>query len=301
MLSDACHRRNFPLCLYYSVVDWHHPNYPNQGRSHELAGPQPGDDPNLDRYLAFVKAQVEELCTNYGTIHGFWWDMNVLGHKDDSFNQLIRRLQPIAVINDRGFDAGDFTTPEREVPAGRAFACLTEACESVGEQSWGYRAEEDFHSDLYLVRSIDSILAMGGNYLLNVGPAPDGSITPQYADILRRIGHWYRRVRESFDGAAAASHLTVNEDVLLTRRDNTLYVHCHKGLDNSSILLKPLAVLPRRATLLNTGTELEARVDRTMQLWREEAWLRIRGIPVNDLQHTVPVIRLDFDSAAGLG
>ncbi|MDE3149177.1 MAG: alpha-L-fucosidase, partial [Acidobacteriota bacterium] len=80
-LADACHRRNFPLCLYYSVVDWHSPLYPNQGRSHELQ-PQPGDHPDLARYLEFVKGQVRELCTNYGMISGFWWDMNVTGVTD---------------------------------------------------------------------------------------------------------------------------------------------------------------------------------------------------------------------------
>ncbi len=79
LLAGACHRRGVPLCLYYSVVDWHQPNYPNQDRSHELPGPAAGDEPDLDRYMAFLKAQVHELCTQYGEIHGFWWDMNVTG------------------------------------------------------------------------------------------------------------------------------------------------------------------------------------------------------------------------------
>src|SRR5215510_11936126 len=76
MLADACHRRGVPLCLYYSIADWHQPNYPNQGRSHELP-PQTGDQPDWPRYLEFLKAQVRELCTNYGELGGFWWDMNV--------------------------------------------------------------------------------------------------------------------------------------------------------------------------------------------------------------------------------
>jgi len=58
MLADACHRRRVPLCLYYSIADWNHPNYPNQGRHHELAGPEPGDQPDWDKYLEFLKAQV---------------------------------------------------------------------------------------------------------------------------------------------------------------------------------------------------------------------------------------------------
>src|SRR5882672_3305396 len=109
MLADACHRRGVPLCLYYSIADWHHPNYPNQGRHHELQ-PQPGDEPDLMRYLEFLKAQVRELCTNYGAIHGFWWDMNVDKHVDPSINAMIRQLQPKAVINNRGVDEGDFGT-----------------------------------------------------------------------------------------------------------------------------------------------------------------------------------------------
>src|SRR5690606_9480473 len=118
MLAAACQERKMPLCLYYSVADWHHPNYPNQGRSHELAGPQPGDRPDWGAYRAFLVAQVRELCTQYGHIDCFWWDMNVTGVVDPSINNMIRSLQPGAVINNRGFDEGDFGTPERDYDSG---------------------------------------------------------------------------------------------------------------------------------------------------------------------------------------
>jgi len=96
MLADACHKRNFPLGFYYSIADWHHPNYPNQGRHHELPQPKPGDNPDLMKYLEFLKAQVWELCTHYGKLHAFWWDMNVDEHFDPSINAMIRSLQPAA-------------------------------------------------------------------------------------------------------------------------------------------------------------------------------------------------------------
>ena len=88
LLAKACHKRRVPLCLYYSIADWNQPNYPNQGRHHELE-PQAGDSPNWEKYLDFLRAQVRELCTNYGEIHGFWWDMNVPQHKDPSINSMI--------------------------------------------------------------------------------------------------------------------------------------------------------------------------------------------------------------------
>ena len=87
MLAEACHRRGFPLCLYYSCADMHHPSYPNAGRSYELPQPDPGYEPDFGKYMEFVKAQVHELCTNYGEIHGFWWDANMTGHRDPSMNE----------------------------------------------------------------------------------------------------------------------------------------------------------------------------------------------------------------------
>ena len=102
MLADACHRRDFPLEFYYSCVDWHHPNYPNEGRHHELPGPEEGDEQDFEKYMEFLKDQIRELFTNYGKIHGVFWDMNVPKHRDPSINEMIRSLQPGIIINDRG-------------------------------------------------------------------------------------------------------------------------------------------------------------------------------------------------------
>jgi alpha-L-fucosidase len=300
MLADACHRRGVPLCLYYSIADWHQPNYPNQGRSHELP-PQPSDQPDWPRYMEFLKAQVRELCTNYGELGGFWWDMNVPKHVDPSINEMIRKLQPKAVINNRGFDPGDFGTPERDYDASGeealVFSQRTEACQSVGSESWGYRKDEDYYDDRHLLRSIDKYLARDANYLLNVGPAPDGTIPARPAAILRRIGKWYGAVKEAFEGATPASNLTTNRNVLLTRRGNTIYVHLHKDPIRESVQLKPMTTAPRRATLLNTGRPVEGAVDMVPSDHIEhKAYLRLCNLPVDEMADTVLVVKLEFDS-----
>ena len=297
MLADACHKRRVPLCLYYSIADWNHPNYPNQGRHHELP-PQPADSPDWDKYLEFLKAQVRELCTNYGEIHGFWWDMNVPQHRDPSINAMIRRLQPNAVINNRGFDEGDFGTPERDYEKDEAVAFdrPTEACQAVGMESWGYRKDEDYYTDRHLMRSIDRYLARDANYLLNVGPKPDGTIPRESAAILRRIGRWYRAVRESLEGVQPASQLTTNRMVMLTRRDRTLYVHLTQDPQSDGVKLKPINVLPKRATLLNTGKPVDFVVNLTPADHKEQkAYLRLMHLPANEMANTVLVVKLEFD------
>jgi alpha-L-fucosidase len=305
MVVDACHRRNFPICLYYSIADWHHPNYPNQGRHHELP-PQPGDNPDLLKYTEFVKAQIRELCSNYGEIHGIWWDMNVDKHRDPSINEMIRKLQPKAVINNRGYDEGDFGTPERDfdksVDEILVFEKRTEACQSVGAESWGYRKDEDYYTTRYLIRSIDKYLARGANYLLNVGPKPDGTFPDEAVRILQGIGKWYHKVRESLEDVSPVSYLTANRDVLLTHKGNNLYVHIYKDPIHSGVKLKPISIKPERAILLNTGEEIQCAVEMLPSDHTEQkAYLHLKNLPVEKYPDTVLVVKLEFKDISALG
>jgi alpha-L-fucosidase len=303
-LAEACRRREVPLALYYSLADMHHPNYPSQGRVYEIRKPDPGDKPDQGKYIEFVKAQIRELCTNYGEIHGFWWDANVMDYKDPSLNQMIRKLQPKAVINNRGAGDGDFSTPERDwdnsVNEKRSFTAPVEACQSIGAQSWGWRVNEDYYTDAHLIRSIDKILAKGGNYLLNVGPKPDGAIPTEAAAILGRIGKWHAAVKESYDHVEPAGALTGNRDVLLTRRGNVLYVHLSKEPESSAVYLHPITDLPRIAILLNTGENVETDVLDLPSLGNQKPnrCLRLKNLPVNNRPAHGWVIKLEFDHLA---
>lgn len=296
-LAEACHRRDFPLCLYYSVVDWHHPNYPNKGQSHELLKPEPGDQPDLPKYLEYLKAQVRELCTNYGKIHGIWWDMNQTGDEDPSIHEMIHSLQPAAVINNRGFGKGDFGTPERDwdksVETSLAFPEPTEACNSVGSESWGYRVDEDYYTSEYLIRGIDNVLAKGGNYLLNVGPDADGVVPSEARSILGDIGRWMSIARESFQGATPASELTSNRSVLLTRKGNDLYVHLTNRPITSGVCLKPLDATPQSATLMNDGSPVEFRVCHLPNTFKQHVpQLHLRNLPIDRFGDEVMVVKL---------
>ncbi len=314
MLADACHKRRFPLSLYHAVISNHHPNYPNQGRSYELPKPDPGDEPDTARYLEFVKHQVEELCTKYGQIHGFWWDTGPILKQgpetagvDEWFESTIRRLQPAAVINNRGFGKGDFDTPERDwygyVKNVLVFDRPTEACNSIGVESWGYRKDEDYYSIRYLCECMDRTMAKGGKYLLNVGPMGDGSFPPEALSILSGIGSWFHKVKESFTGAEPISYvlekdnIVVDREVLLTRKGSSIYVHLPSQPRASRVLLRPIDVLPSRAVLLNTGEAVKASVEMVPSLHHDQkGFLRLYDLPVSRMADSVMVIRLDFPS-----
>lgn len=296
-LAEACRRRGMPLEFYYSVVDWHQENYPNIGRHHEIV-----TDPSRHdwrKYLEYLKRQITELCTDYGTVHGIWWDMNVPGVKAPEVHELIRRLQPSAVINNRGFVPGDYSTPERDIDpesANTDSGALrpVEACQSVGVNSWGFRRDEDYYSLRYFLDRIDRTLAAGGNYLLNVGPDADGVIPPQAVELLRGVGNWFRRVREAFN-AEPAPGLFEDGRLIATRRGGTVYLHCPELPESSTLRLRPFDRAPRRVTLLNTGEAVDWTLEPVVYERGQGGSLRLRNIPVNRLCATVPVFKLEFD------
>lgn len=297
-LSEACARGGLALSLYYSNPDWNYKYGFNSHSSHQM--PEKGDVEDIEKLKEFQKNQIRELLTNYGKIYTFFWDIPTNIY-DPSMNEFIRSLQPGILIDDRGWgDKGDFSTPERCVPDGHKFERLTEACQSVGEQSWGYCADEDYFTDRYLTASIDRIRAMDGSYLLNVGPMPDGRIPERSAEIVRRVGKWYNSVKEAFD---AEPYLLENRSLVCTKRGSTLYVHIPDGLNSCGLTLKPIDVLPKSVTLLNDGRKLKYAITTRPE---DKGWsapdnilrhqtLHIFDVPADEFADETMVIKIELD------
>ena len=299
-LADACQRRDFPLFLYYCYTDNMHPSFPNRGDWHQLAHPQEGDIPDTVTYIDYVRNQVRELCTNYGKLAGIWWDCGQeLKCTDPSINDMIRELQPHALINNRGLDEGDYGTPERNYHESafqvRKFPQPTETCESIGMNSWGYRVEEDYFSSKHLIFAIDRTLSLGGNYLLNVGPMADGTIGAPFVDCLKKVGAWLKANKEAFVEAYSVSDAIDNPEVYATCRGNTVYFHFYGEPKGSMVEIKGLDVLPTRITLLNDGRALEVRRDQNTKFWSDPlGGVRIRNLPVEEYPHAVMIAKAEF-------
>ncbi len=301
MLADACAKYDMQLSLYYSNPDWNHPLGYNPASTHQWKAVDT-NTVDTEGYRQYIKNQITELLTNYGKIYTLFWD--IPPHIDDpSINELVRKLQPGIFINDRGFDKGDFSTPEREyqATAGTRFERMTEACNSLGQQSWGYRRNEDFYSMRHLKCSIDRIMAMGGSYLLNVGPDAKGVVTEDYARRLACIGEWYNKIKESVEGVDGDDFdygIRANE-VLATKKGNTTYLHFVNGPISDAVSPKNIPAMPKKITLLNTGKELEYKFERMPEFFSGktgiggENYLHIYGIPVDELNEPV-IVKIEW-------
>ena len=301
MLADACEREGMLLSLYYSNPDWHHPYGYNPASTHQWRAYRECE-PDTVKYREFVRAQVTELLTGYGRIYTFFWDIPPKIY-DPSLNELVRRLQPGIFINDRGWDEGDFSTPEREYThmAKDAFSRMTEACNSLGVQSWGYREGEDFYSLRHIISSIDRVMAMGGSYLLNVGPDAAGNIPEEYRTRLRKVGEWYKRTDGCLESASADGRgISVRGDkCIVTSKNGKSYLHFHAGLSSSAVVLDRYPCEPRCVRILNTGATLSAKIQKLPEYFSDEngealTMLHIAGIPVDSLENEAIILEIDW-------
>ena len=301
-LAAACRRRGMKLGFYYSNPDWHHPSAYNEKSTHQIP-PQPGDVPDMERYIAYVKAQVTELLANYGEIVCFFWDIPTKIDRPD-MDEMVRKLQPGIMINDRGWgnkETCDYSTPERDYKWTLGNRHV-EACDAVGANSWGYRANEDYRTLGYLSRNIDRFLSTSGNYLLNVGPKSDGTIPDEARNCMAAVGRWYAKVRESFRDAVVDTNMTDSAEMTVTRRDQDIYLHFRKPLTATGLFLPKFDSMPDEAVVLNTGTRLRAVVEMAPWKWNTpdaKPTLHLMGIPADELANEAVVIRIRYPVAPG--
>lgn len=297
-VADACHRRGMGIGFYFSNPDWHAPFANNPKSTHQLPL-QPGDAPDEEKYIAYVKAQVTELCSNYGSLCCFFWDIPPRIDRPE-MDELVRGLQPGILIDDRGWGnkaTCDYSTPERDYKWDQPVDKNVECCDAVGVQSWGYRRNEDYHTHGYLTRKIDAYLSTGANFLLNVGPKSDGTIPDESLAIMAKVGSWHARVGDAFRNVRTVPGLVDPKcNAVVTRRGDTLFIHFPKGLEATGLNLAPLDVLPEKATLLNSGMELKTEIE--LFPWScpksDKRTLHVWGVPADEYANECMVMRLDF-------
>jgi len=230
MFCDAMRAEGIRIGVYFSLIDWHHPDYPAFAQSDKpyVFGKwrRPSDE-QWARFSEFMFAQVRELLTDYGRIDVIWfdggWERSIPQWRSNELEAMIRELQPEILINDRLPGAGDFTTPEQFVPP-KPLDRPWETCLTINE-SWGYNPSDDeFKSARRLIHTLCEVAGKGGNLLLNVSPMGDGRLMPELVERLDVIESWMQRNGESIIGTTPALEPWQFYGPS-TKRDNTTYLH----------------------------------------------------------------------------
>jgi alpha-L-fucosidase len=276
---EAVRAEGLRVGFYYSLMDWHHPDGARCAT----------DEAARRRFVDYIHTHVRELLTNYGKIDVLWYDVNwpldAKGWESEKMNRMVYQLQPDIIVNNRNGLPGDFSTPEQEIPGGKQERAW-ESCMTMND-SWGYhRADDSWKS----AKTIASNLALcgrgGGNYLLNIGPKPDGSIPEESVRVLDAVGPWLERNGEAIYKAEPC-RVTNSLFSGFTRKGNTLYMHVHYW-PGETVALGGLQTKVLSARLLASGQKVNFEQERFR--------VRFTGLPEQAPDTPVTVIAIECAS-----
>jgi alpha-L-fucosidase len=234
------------FCFYYSILDWHDPAayVDAPGKDPTAGNPTTKLKPGgKEEYLKYMKAQLRELVTAYDPavlwFDGEWQEWWTEADGKELY-QYVRSLKPDIIINNRvgkgrqgmqgmsktdGKYAGDFGTPEQEIPANGLPGVDWESCMTMNT-TWGFKYyDHQWKSPEVIVRNLIDIASKGGNYLLNVGPTAEGLIPAPSVDLLAVVGAWMRLNGESIYGTTASPFAKQLSFGRATSRPGRIYLH----------------------------------------------------------------------------
>jgi alpha-L-fucosidase len=264
---EAARAEGLHVGFYYSLMDWHHPDGAKCAT----------DEGARRRFVEYTHGLIHELMSNYGKIEVLWydvdWPLTPQQWESERMNKMVFELQPHIIVNNRNGLEGDFSTPEQHIEAaksGRAW----EACMTLND-SWGYHKSDDaWKTPKTIVSNLATCAAGGGNYLLNIGPKPDGSVPEESVRILEQVGGWMDRNGDSIYKTERGK-FTFGTFSKYTRRGNTLYVHAYfwpgeTPADQWLSFYQPPSVVAigglqakvQSARILNTGKPVTFQQDR---------------------------------------
>ena len=253
-LAEACRAEGVKFCIYHSVMDWHHPDWPGRPGFNDYAK----SAPDKARFKAYLYGQLKELFTHYGPIWMVWfdgtWDRGAWTSEDGkALEDYTRSLQPSVILDNRSgyrppqrkldvaianaygyIQAGDYISPEGEVPATGLPGIDWETCQTMQlPNNWGYNRLVGFRSFKDLLHQLIDVSSKGGNMLLNVGPTAEGEILPQARQCLQKFADWMKINSEAIHGTTASPFASLPFEGRCTKkpfdvaqgRGDKLYLH----------------------------------------------------------------------------
>lgn len=259
-LASSCKKYDIKFCVYFTVLDWHDPNYPIHLPSYP---PSPDIDPkaNMDKFVVTMKNELKEIVTRYHP-YMLWFDGNWESpwkkeYAADIYAYL-KKLDPNVVINNRlganddhskltAETIGDFATPEQKIGEFN-LNIPWETCMTLCTQ-WAWKPNDTMKTLKQCIQTLSKTAGGNGNLLFNVGPMPDGRMEQRQVKRLKEMGNWLKIYGESIYGTKGGP-FKPNEIFAATRSGNKIYIHVFEKKSNTLTLPALKNVTVKQAYLL---------------------------------------------------
>ena len=292
-------RHGRKLGLYYSLLDWSHPDYPNMTRTETRYK----DDPaRWQKFVDFNMAQLKELNTQFKP-DLYWfdgdWEQSAEAWNSKGIVNLLRSTNPKTIINSRIQGYGDYATPEQGVPVVRPADKYWELCMTMND-SWGFQyVDTNYKSPYILLRTFVDCLSMGGNLLLDIGPKEDGTIPAEQVAILKEFGRWTKKHKEAiYDTRAGIPAEHFQGYTTLSKAGDVLYLYLPYK-PNGPIEVKGLMNKVNRVWVVGSGEIIPYKI------YNKNYWSEVPGnlyidVPEKALDPQITVVAVLLDGPVKL-
>ena len=289
-------KNNLKVGIYYSLPDWSDKDYTHFKRD-SIRYKIEEQPKRWKKFLDYYQGQLKELSTNYNP-DLYWfdgdWEHNAEEWQAPQVKKMLLDRNSNTIINSRLRGHGDYATPEQGMPITKPESKYWELCMTMND-SWGYQGNDhDYKTTNQVIGIFTDVIGNGGNLLLDIGPKADGTIPEEQVEILKGLGRWTTKHKESiYNTEAGIPKEHFYGATTLSKDRNILYLFV-KGNPNGEVVVRGLKNKINRIWVVGNGTKLSHKVIGKV-FWSKYPGITYIKVPedVLDEQMTVLAVLLD--------
>ena len=298
-LVNELRKNDLKVGLYYSLLDWSHPDYPNKTKVEKR---YENDSVKWNRFVDFNFCQLTELSKHFNP-DLYWfdgdWEQSAENWKAKELSESLRGWNKNVILNSRIQGYGDYATPEQGLPITRPDSRYWELCMTMND-SWGFQGnDKNYKTPNQIINILVDCVSKGGNLLLDIGPKADGTIPEEQVNILNQLGRWTNKHAEAIYGTRAgipAEHYY--GPTSLNKNGDILYLYLPYN-PNGQIMLKGIKNKINRIYVVGNGTKLNWDI-KMKQYWSAVPGIIYIDVPEKVLDEQVTVIAVLLDGKVDL-